>query len=184
MRCEEFQERFIEFVYGEEGAPQEDKEIHEHLRTCSTCREELEELKQTRKYLQLWKDDFPLQSVAVARPKVPTSGRFHWKYLRYAAIAAMLILCLLALANTQITWNKNGFAFSTHLLQGRPQQGQNYYTKAEVVDLMKQALDDSEFRMNELNNTMMQQMLSTIEQDRWMDLRLNRSHATQYQNKN
>ena len=37
---------------------------------------------------------------------------------------------------------------------------------------MKQALDDSELRMNETNYLMMQKMLDTVEQDRWMDLRL------------
>jgi hypothetical protein len=184
MRCEEIQERFVELVYNEDGLPPENSEIQEHLRTCPACREELEELRQTRKYLHLWKDEDPLQSTSIARLKTSPSGKFRWKYVRYAAIAAMLILCILALANTQIAWNKNGFTFSTHLLPSRQQQGQDYYTKTEVVDLVKQALDDSERRNNELNNLMMQKMLDTVEQDRWMDLRLNRNHTSKYQNKN
>jgi hypothetical protein len=183
MRCEEFQERFVEFIYDEGGVPPENAEIREHLRTCSACREELEELKQTRKYLQLWKDEAPPQNVTVAGRKAATPWRFCGKYVRYAAIAAMLLLCILALANTQITWNKNGFSFSTHLIPAR-QQEQNYYTKAEVVDLMKQALDDSELRTNELNNLMMQKLLDTVEQDRWMDLRYSRNHTAQNQNRN
>ena len=183
MRCEEIKERLIEFVYDEGGVPPENREIQEHLRTCSLCREELEELKQTRKYLQLWKDESPLQSVTLAGHRAAASRKSRWNYVRYAAIAAMLILCLLALANTQITWNKNGFSLSTHLIPAR-QQKQDYFTKTEVVDLMKQALDDSERRSNELNNLMMQRMLDTVEQDRWMDLRLKRNPKAQYQNKN
>jgi predicted anti-sigma-YlaC factor YlaD len=182
MRCEEFQERFIEFIY-DEGVASENVEIQEHLRTCTACREELEELRQTRKYLQLWKDEAPLQSMALARHKATMPRRFQWRYARYAAVAAMLILCLLALMNTQITWNQNGFSLSTHLLPGR-RPAQDYYTKAEVVDLMKRALDDSEIRTNELNNLMMQRMLETVEQDRWLDLRLNRNHTAQNQNRN
>jgi predicted anti-sigma-YlaC factor YlaD len=183
MRCEEIRERFIEFIYDEGGVPPENVEIQEHLDTCSACREELKELKQTRKYLQLWKDEAPLQKVAVVGRDTVLPWRFSWKYLRYTAIAAMIVLCFLALANTQITWNKSGFSISTHLIPGR-QPGQDYYTKAEVVDLMKRALDDSEFHMNELNNLMMQKMLDTVEQERWMDLRLDRVHAAQHQNNN
>ena len=183
MSCEEFQERFVDFIYDDEGVSPENAEIQDHLRTCSACREEFGELKQTRKYLQLWKDESPLQSVSIVRQKAATAWRLRWNYVRYAAIAAMLILCILALANTQITWNKNGFSLSTHLIPLH-QPRQEYYTKAEVVDLMKRALDDSELRMNELNNLMMQKMLDTVEQDRWMDLRLNRNRTAQYQNKN
>jgi hypothetical protein len=183
MRCEEIQERFIDFIYDEGGISPESTEIKEHLRACSACREELEELKQTRKYLQFWKDESPLRSVTMAERNAVLPWRFRWKYVRYAAIAAMLVACFLALTNAQITWNKDGFSFSTRLLPGR-QSGQNYYTKAEVVDLMKQVLDDSEVRMNETSRLMMQEVLNTIDQDRYMDARLVRGHAAQYQNRN
>jgi predicted anti-sigma-YlaC factor YlaD len=183
MRCEEIQERFVDLIYSKKDVPPEDAEIQEHLRTCSACRDELAELKQTRNCLQLWKDESPLRSVAAARHKTSMASRFRWKYLRYAAIAAMLILCILAIANTQIAWNKDGFSISTHIFPVH-QQKQDYFTKAEVVDLVKQALDDSERRSSELNNLMMQRMLDTVEQDRWMDLRLYRKPKAQYQNKN
>jgi hypothetical protein len=183
MRCEEFQELFVDLIYDEKGVPPENTEIQEHLRTCSACRNEIAELRQTRNYLQLWKDESPLQRVDAPRHAAAAHGRFRWKYVRFAAIAAMVILCFLALANTQIVWNKNGFTFSTHLFAAR-QQKQEYFTKAEVVDLMKQALDDSEHRTNELNRLMIQKMLDTVEQERWMDLRLSRSQRAQYQNRN
>jgi hypothetical protein len=182
MCCEEIQERLIEFAYSEGGVSTEDTEIQEHLRTCSACREELEELRQTRKLLQLWKDEPPLHSVAMAGHKAAAPWRFRWKYVRYGAIAAMLLLCFLALGNTQIVWNKNGFSLSTHLIPAR-QPKENYFTKTEVVDLMKQALDDSEHRTNELNRLMIEKMLDTVEQERWMDLRLSRNQRAQYQNK-
>lgn len=183
MRCEEIREHFIEFVYDEGGDSPEAVEAREHLRTCSACRGELEELKHTRKYLQLWKDEAPLRNVTIAGRDSIVPPRFEWKYLRYAAIAAMAVLCFLALSNTRISWNHDGFTFSTSLIAGRA-SSQDYYTKSEVRNMMKRALDDSEINMSETNYLMMQKMLDTVEQDRWMDLRLVRNQLAQTQNKN
>jgi hypothetical protein len=183
MNCDEIREHFFEFIYSEGGDSPASAEVQEHLRTCSACRMELEELSTTRKYLQLWKDEDPLRKVKIDGPGALASRKFDWKYLRYAAIAAMVVFCFLALANTQITWNKEGFSFSTRLFAGH-ESAQDYYTKSEVRDIMKQALDDSEFRMNETSLLMVQKALDTVEQDRWMDLRLVRSHEALNQNRN
>jgi hypothetical protein len=173
MVCDEIRERFIELVYDESGtsAP---AEMREHLRTCPACRREFEELEQTRAYLQRWKDEPPLQGVRVPSA-IPNRSRV-WRYLRYGAVAAMVVMSVLALANMQIIWNKDGISLSTHLF-ARHGAEQDYYTKAEIRNLMKQALDDSELNMSETNYLMMQKMLDAVEQDRWMDLRLIRSQA-------
>jgi anti-sigma factor RsiW len=183
MNCDEIREHFPEFIYDEDGDPSSSAAVREHLHTCSACRIELEELRSTRKYLQLWKDEEPLRKVTIAEPESSASRKFEWKYVRYAAIAAMVILCFLALANTRITWDREGFSFSTRFFAG-PVSAQDYYTKSEVRDIMKQALDDSEFRMNETSRLMVLKMLDTVEQDRWMDLRLVRDHETTIQNRN
>jgi hypothetical protein len=176
MRCDEIQEHFIDLLYDEGVDSPASLEVREHIRTCSVCRKELEELRQTRKYLQLWKDEHPRQSVAIAKPAVARKHSPGWQYLRYAAIAAMLIITFMALANTQISWNKNGFTFSSHLFPQQKSQ-RDYYTKAELRNILKQALDDSEFRMSETNYSMMQKMLDTIEQDRY-------TYTSHYQNRN
>jgi predicted anti-sigma-YlaC factor YlaD len=181
MRCDEVQEHIIEFVYDEGGAPPANLEAWEHLSTCSACRGELEELRQVRKYLQLWKNEPPLRSMAAGH-EAPRRRRFVWRYARYAAVAAMAVLCLLALANAKITWNRNGFSFSTRLFKGQDAE-RDYYTKTELRQLMKQALDDSEFRTNEANYLMMQKVLDMVERDRWMDLRLVRGPASRDHNK-
>jgi hypothetical protein len=100
---------------------------------------------------------------------------------RYAGIAAMIFITILALANTRISWNKNGFSFSTHLFPGKVAD-RDYYTKTELRNLLKEVLDDSESRMNEVVYLMMQETLETVEKDRWMDLSMIRSHAMQNQN--
>jgi hypothetical protein len=174
MRCDEIQEGFIDLLYDETGVSPEKSALLEHLRTCPNCRRELDELKKTRKYLRLWEDESPLQNIAVAGRKVPQTRSLSWKAWRYAGIAAMVLITIMALANTQISLNKNGFSFSTTLFPGHELK-RDYYTKAEARSIMKQALEDSEFRTNETNYLMMQKMLDTVDQDRWSDLRLIRN---------
>jgi hypothetical protein len=183
MRCEEVRDHFIEFVYDEGDDSPLKLEAREHLRTCSACQGELEELKRTQKYLQLWKDEDPLRNIVIAGQKANLHRRSNWKYPRYAAIAAMILLCFLALANTQVTWNRDGFSLRTRLFSGN-ELTQDYYTKSEVRDIMKRALDDSELQITETNYLMMQKMLDTVEQDQLMDLRLARGNRASNHNKN
>ncbi len=175
MRCDEVQEYLIDIIYDEGSDSPVNVEMREHLRTCPTCREELEELKQTRKYLQLWKEEPPLRTVRMERQVVPHRG-LKWKYLRYAAVAALVLISITALANMRIVWDKNGFSLSTHLFPQQDTQ-RDYYTKAELRNLLKQVVDDSEFRTSEANYAMMQKMWDTIYQDRW-------SYTSHNQNKN
>jgi hypothetical protein len=181
MRCDEIREQIIDFVYDEASGHPIDAGIREHLRTCPKCRAEIEELKQTRKYLQLWKDEPPLHSVTIGTHNaVARRGGFR-RYLGYAAIAAMVVLCFMSLANARVVWNKNGFSFSAHLFPQRNAERsveRDYYTKSELRDLMKDALDYT----NETNYLMMQKVLDTVEQDRWRDMRLIRGQGAKNQN--
>jgi hypothetical protein len=180
MRCDQVKEHIIHFVYGEINDQPDGSEIQEHLRTCPTCRGEVEELEKARKYLQLWKDEPPPQTLAIVRREKTAQTSSTWRYARYAAIAAMAVICILALANTHIAWNKEEFSLRTSLFPA-PFAEQDYYTKAELRTLIKQALDDSELRMYEANFLMIQEALNTVEQYQWMDLRLNRSRGAQNQ---
>ena len=183
MQCDEIRECFMELLYEEGGAPPANADTLDHLQTCSACRREFEELKQTRERLQAWKDEPLLRSVKIPGRQAYWSRRSGGFYFRYAAIAAMALICILALANTKLTWNKSEFSISTHLFPRNPSE-RDYYTKTEVRDIMKRALDDSESQMNEVNYLMMQKMLDTVEQNRLMDLRLTRSQAAPNRNRN
>ncbi len=183
MQCDEIRERLTELLYEEGGAPPANADLLDHLQTCSACRREFEELKQTRTYLQAWKDEPLLRSIKIPGHKAYVNRRSGWVYFRYAAIAAMALICILALANMEITWNKSGFSIGTHLFPLNPSQ-RDYYTKTEARDIIKRALDDSESQMKEVNYLMMLKMLDTVEQSRLMDLRLTRSQAATNRNRN
>jgi len=183
MRCDEIHEHWVDLIYDEGGTAPANDEIRDHLRTCPACRDELEELTRTRKYLQAWKDESPLRSVAVARQESLLRRKSGWRYVRYGAVAAMALICFLALANTEIRLNESGFSFTTSLFSRNARESE-YYTKGEIRELMKRALDDSESRVNESNYLMMQKMLDTVEQERWMDLRFVRPQRSQNNNRN
>jgi predicted anti-sigma-YlaC factor YlaD len=177
MSCDEIKEQLVDLIYDEGGVPPAGAEVQEHLRACPACREEVEELKRTRKYLQLWKDEPPLRSVLITKHERIAKKNVSLRYLRYAAVAAMVLISLLALANTHVSWNKNGFTFSTRFFVLQNEE-RDYYTKAELRELMKEALNYT----NETNYLMMQKVLDTVEQDRSRDIRLIRDQVAKNHN--
>ena len=179
MRCDDIHEYLVELLYDEGGTTPATAEIQDHLRTCPDCSRELAELRQTRKYLHAWKDEQPLRRASIPGQEFLLKRKSSWRYLRYAAVAAMACICILAAANSKLSVNKDGFSFSTHIFPQKSQE-RDYYTKSEVRSI----IDDSESRMNETNNVMAQKVLETIEQERWMDLRYVRSRSAQNQNRN
>jgi predicted anti-sigma-YlaC factor YlaD len=181
MHCDEIQEHLIDLIYDEVGTQPENLELREHLRSCSACRQELEELKQARVRLRDWKDEPPLKRVAIPKPEFLLSRSTSRHYLRYAAIAAMVLVCFLVFADAEITLNRSGFSYNSHLFT-RNAIGQDYYTKSEVRDLVKRALDDSEIRASEVNNVLARKILDTVERERWMDARLQHTNAARNQN--
>jgi hypothetical protein len=177
MRCDEIREQMIDFIYDEGSVLPVDGEIEEHIRTCSACREEIEELKRARRCLQLWKDEPPLRSVTIARREKHVHRNIGLRCLGYAAIAAMVFMSFLALTNAHMSWDKNGFSFSTHL-SSPAQVERDYYTKAEVRNIMKEAFDYT----NETNYLMMRKLMDSVEQDRWNDMRLIRDQVARNRN--
>jgi len=185
MRCDEIQERFVELLYNERGTPACSPELAAHIESCPACRSELEGLRQVQTALRNWKDEPPLFPVQVpwAQRRISLGRAYTWRFARYAAAAALLFLSFLALANAEITWNKDGFSFKTHFLSpGLPRS--DYYTKTEFREILKRVLDDSEARMTDTNGLMMRDMWDAIDRDRMMDMRFIRSQFIQSRNKN
>lgn len=174
MRCDEIKERFVELLYAEPGTPAASLELQAHINSCPACENEVAELKAVQAALKTWKEEPPLRSVVIAglasRALPPRSGSNRFRMARYAAVAALMVFAFLALANADITWNQNGFSFRTHLVPAARSQSQEYYTKAEVRDILRKVMDESESRLTDTNYLMMQRMLETVELERRWDL--------------
>jgi hypothetical protein len=182
MRCDEIQERFLELLYDEPGVSSAKPELEAHLSTCPRCRQELAELRNARELLQVWKDEPPVRPVNVGAPVMPFPARRFTaaRLTRYAAVAAMVLLAFLALANAELTWNSEEFSFKTHWAAWGS-GGSEYYTKEEFLGILKAVMDDYEARMMDSNVLMMKKLLNTVEAERHMDLR---SIALLNQNRN
>jgi hypothetical protein len=134
--------------------------------------------------LSAWQDEPPLRPVIVpVAPRRRTTWGPVMYFLRAVAIAALAVLALLAVADAELTWNKEGFSFRTHLFRSAA-PATEYYTKAESRELIKNVLDDTERRVMETNYLMLQRMMDTIEEDRVQDLRLVRGRANRTTDKN
>jgi hypothetical protein len=186
MRCDEIQERLVELLYDERGTPPASAELQGHVNSCPACQKELQELEAARSALKSWKDEPPLRSVAglaVPAKVVPMRARFSvLKIAKYGAVAAMVVLSFLALSNAEMSWNKDGFSFRTHLLTSPIPASAKYYDKDEVREIVRQVADDSEIRMMEGNRVMLLRMMEYIERD--MDARFVRSQHARNQSRN
>lgn len=185
MQCEEIQERLIELLYDEPGTTSADPALIAHVDSCANCRKELEELQSTCRTLKLWKDEQPLRPLAILRTEKASPPRYGiaWQIARFGSIAALVLLSILALANTRVTWNDQGLSFSAHLFSGGGSSA-DYYTKAEVRDILKRSLDDSEARAYETNSLMIQEALETMEKEQYVYFRLARPKESRKQNVN
>ena len=173
MRCDEIKERFVELLYSEPGTPAASLELQAHIKSCPACENEVLELEAVQAALKSWKEEPPLRSVVIAglaSKALPLRSRPNlFRMARYAAVAALVVFAFLGLANADITWNENGFSFRTHLAPIVRSQSQDSYTRAEMRDILRKVLDESESRSIDTNYMMMQRMLDTIEQEHRSD---------------
>jgi hypothetical protein len=168
MRCDEIRDRFVELLYSEPGTPGPSWELRTHVESCPDCRKELEDLKKVRVALRSWQDEPPIRPVLLPA-RAPKASFFRVPmWAKYAAVAAMTVLAFLA-------------GFNSKVLSRDP----DHYTRAEVRELIKQALYDSEARTSENMNVQLQKALGTIENEQgYMYTRLASAQTNRNRNKN
>jgi hypothetical protein len=174
MRCDEIRERFVELLYDEIGTPPASSELRAHVRSCPSCRQQLDELREVQGSLREWKEEPPLRPIPV--PEKTEAARLgarrfdfgFWTFARYAAVAACMLLAFLA-----------GLAYQPSL------KATDVYTKAEVRELLRKALDDTEMRLNETTNLKLQKALDTVENEQgYIYSRLTRFQSERTRNNN
>ncbi len=179
MQCSEIQERFLELLYQETEAPAVDPELRVHIDSCPACRKQLSDLRDLQETLKAWEDEPPLRPVRIPGASRRPFWSALWSPLRYAAIAALVALGFLGLANANITWDSNGFSFRTHLISRAPLPS-DYYTKEEMQAILEWMRADSQ----EANFQMMNRWLDTIDQERATDIHFLTSQIREIRNKN
>jgi predicted anti-sigma-YlaC factor YlaD len=174
MRCEDIRDRFVELLYNEVGTPAASSELRGHIQSCPSCRQQMDELKQLQGTLREWKDELPLCPVALPETlsaKPVRESRLHfafWTFARYAAVAACLVMAFLA----GLTYQSSS-------------KSSDFYTKAEIRELVRQALQDTEMRVNETTNLKLQKVLDTVENEQgYIYSRLTRFQSEPTRNKN
>ena len=166
MKCEDVQAQLIDLLYLEPGAPPAVLDVREHVESCASCRKELQDLERVQGALRAWPEEPPLRPIAVPKAKANLGFRVPvWSLARYAAVAALMIVAFLGLANARFSWDQNGFSFKTTLYSGS--QSDDYYTKEQVHAILERVINYNE----RSNYQMMQKMLDTIDQERANDYR-------------
>lgn len=190
MRCEEIQEGFVDLLYDERGAPPANSALRAHLDACPSCSAQLEDLRAVRGSLRVWADEAPPASVRYIAPVPARRQGFRrsrtWRYVRAGALAASIALAFLALANAEISFSREGLSFRTHLFprETSGMDASRYYTREEVLDLIKRVADDSEARLTEGNYLMIQRMLEIIGQQQERDFMVINSRLAQLRSRN
>ena len=91
--CKEIEEMLVDFTDGQ-LSPDESNEVTEHVVQCENCRKVLEALQKSLELAGvIWTDSL----TEIENIRIPTSrkvGKFRW--LRYAAIAASILLVVTA----------------------------------------------------------------------------------------
>ena len=150
-------EDLVTYLYGEATSAQEDS-FKQHLKECRNCEQELKEFGFARQTLQTWEVIPPLPMVLELGATQPRSLRAIFQELaailpawfKYGTglvgVGAALLLCL-AIFNTQIHYNKEGFSFQTALYNGKttikeiPVTNSNYSEEATKTLVAKMLAD-------------------------------------------
>lgn len=156
-------EDLITYLYGE-CTPKEEKEFKLHLQECSSCKQESAEFGMLRQNLQTWNmQETPrvVLDLANERPRTRSlkeilqelsSALPAWfKFGTGFATACAGILLMLAVFNTQIRYDQNGFSFQVALFGSKTTtQNINTSTNDEVTRaLVAKVLSEKEAELNQ-----------------------------------
>jgi len=193
MKCDTIHPLIIDFLYDE--ITEENKKILQlHLSKCEKCCEEVESLKSTSNILRKWEDVEPDYSLVMVTEKISwvDSLKEHLQKLfpkpkKIAfgfAYGLVAIFLLLALANTEISYQQGNFKMSMALFS--KQSGQknpiaiNEILTNQLVEklqqenyyLIKTMIEQSEARQQKQWQSSLVQFNRNLEQQRIQDLNL------------
>lgn len=157
-------EDLVTYLYGELTLAEE-KNFKQHLETCSECKKEASELGMLRENLQTWQLgetprvvlDLPVERPRSLREILRELGAALPAWFKYGtgfATACAASLLLLAVFNTQIRYDQNGFSFNVALFGNTPNSNTTTIVKPEINDdvtrqMVAKVLSDKEAQINQ-----------------------------------
>ena len=192
MKCDNIHPLILDFLY--EEINEENKKILQlHLNECDKCREQVESLKNTSKILQQWEDvepDFNLVLMTEKVTRLENLKRALKNFLQERrksvfglAYGFVAVFLLLALANTEISYQQGNFKMSMGLFSKPSDLNQNEAKQIitnQLVEklqqenyyLMKTMIEQSEARQRKQLQSSLVQLNKDLEQRRIKDLNL------------
>jgi hypothetical protein len=192
MKCETIHPLIIDFLYDE--ITEENKKILQlHLNKCDKCREEVESLKSTSNILQKWEEVEPEFNLIMVTDKVSwldgLKEQWHKLFPKPKKMAfgfaygLVGIFFLLALANTEISYQQGNFKMSMGLFSKKSGQNQVAAKKIftnKIIEklqqenfyLTKTLIEQSEARQRKELQSSLVQFNQNLEQRRIQDLNL------------
>jgi len=189
MTCKLSKEILISFLY-EELAPDEQKDVEQHISRCAVCRKELDELRSSRNILSISKDEEPDLKLSFVQEKVkffPVLKK-KWASLRVPqrivwglSVGAFAGLLLLSLLNFEISYRNGNFYMQfgfmpqisgvTRTDAAQPVTRQEFDAwKAKSLQLVSDMVEVSREQQKQDLNEAVLRLASSIEAQRQQDL--------------
>ena len=183
MKCKDFTNDLISLAYGDIDKDRE-KKLRAHLKVCSRCRQELEELKKTSKVLSEWRDEEPemkyvfVKKESFSKKVLESFIELAWpkKLALSFSAAAIAVLILLAAANTTISGSRGTWQISMRLHSEKTDNNQEILAQAlksyqkELIVLISRMVEDSEIRQQKITDYKLAQITEQFNRARHTDL--------------
>ena len=190
MNCDITREQLISYLYDEDIRPNERERLKDHIETCPSCSQTLEELGSTSRILNAWGDEKPNMDLVFVQERqtlwqnlLPTRYPKTWAA---AAIAAILIFTFL---NIEFAIRDGAFHTSISLRSSDPPEqtaiadttevpsldapitlGEFIIHQQNLIDYTNRLVQTSQNQQrNEINNTFIR-LVGELETQRQQDL--------------
>ncbi len=192
MKCDQIHPLIIDFLY-DEISTEDNQLLQKHLKACAKCREELAHLKSTSNILQKWEDEEPTFNLVMVSENVTrweTLKQWLKKWLPSPkkiglglAYGFAGIFLLLAIANTEISYQDSQFNMRIALFSASKKQQQSGLSEMQTQQIVQQIQRDNYYMMKAMIEqseaeqkkewaTMLTRYNQSLEQQRLRDLSL------------
>lgn len=178
MKCKDYKLLMMDMIY-DEISPNNKEKLENHIQHCDDCRQKYEELVSIPNFLNQWEDEpVPVQLTftqeenswaTILNKLIPDFGMVKKIGLGFASI-----LFIMALFNTKIEINDDGFSFQTALIRSQETNSKEASLTPEMLEkiqyenykLTTQLLESYQARDEKQTLVMMENLLTEMRKER------------------